>query len=182
MCASFSWETGFQFCKIVLYLSKICVKAFEGNIWKISRNKKFHQMTQEPVGHLICRLALPCIISMLVTAFYNMADTFFVGMLKTPAPPAPWAWFFPYGHHPGSGLFLWPRQRQLISRELGRQILNRPPTWPPPAFSPLWTAGILICVLGQLFLTPLATLLGSTPTILPTPGTICGSYCWVLPG
>ena len=28
-------------------------------------------------------------------------------------------------------------------------------------------AGILICLLGQLFLTPLATLLGSTPTILP---------------
>ena len=44
---------------------------------------KFHQMTETPVSRLICRLALPCIISMLVTSFYNMADTFFVGMLKS---------------------------------------------------------------------------------------------------
>ena len=42
--------------------------------------KKHRQMTETPVGPLILRLALPCIVSMLVTAFYNMADTFFVGM------------------------------------------------------------------------------------------------------
>lgn len=30
-------------------------------------------------------MALPCVVSMLVTAFYNMADTFFVGMLKSKA-------------------------------------------------------------------------------------------------
>ena len=46
------------------------------------QEQKFHQMTETPVGSLICRLALPCILSMLVTSFYNMADTFFVGMLK----------------------------------------------------------------------------------------------------
>ena len=39
---------------------------------------KFKQMTEPPVGKLICRLAVPCIISMLVTSFYNMADTYFV--------------------------------------------------------------------------------------------------------
>ena len=47
--------------------------------------KKYRQMTETPVGPLILRLALPCIVSMLVTAFYNMADTFFVGMLKSNA-------------------------------------------------------------------------------------------------
>ena len=45
------------------------------------QEQKFHQMTEIPVSRLICRLALPCIISMLVTSFYNMADTFFVGMV-----------------------------------------------------------------------------------------------------
>ena len=49
------------------------------------QEQKFIQMTQSPVEGLICRLAVPCIISMLVTAFYNMADTFFVGMLKSNA-------------------------------------------------------------------------------------------------
>ena len=47
------------------------------------QEQKFQQMTETPVGRLICHLALPCIISMLVTAFYNMADTFFVGMLQS---------------------------------------------------------------------------------------------------
>ena len=42
------------------------------------QEQKFHRMTETPVSRLICRLALPCIISMLVTSFYNMADTFSV--------------------------------------------------------------------------------------------------------
>ena len=49
------------------------------------QEKKFIQMTQPPVEGLICRLAVPCIISMLVTSFYNMADTYFVGMLHSNA-------------------------------------------------------------------------------------------------
>jgi Na+-driven multidrug efflux pump len=54
------------------------------------QERKFIAMTQPPVGGIICRLAVPCIISMLVTAFYNMADTFFVGMLKAMPPPVRW--------------------------------------------------------------------------------------------
>ena len=42
------------------------------------QEEKFIQMTQPPVGGLILKLAVPCIVSMLVTTFYNMADTFFV--------------------------------------------------------------------------------------------------------
>ncbi len=47
--------------------------------------QKFREMTQAPVGRLVGRLAFPCIISMLVTAFCNMADTFFVGMMDSNA-------------------------------------------------------------------------------------------------
>ena len=39
------------------------------------------RMLETPVSRLIPVLAVPTIISMLVTSFYNMADTFFVGML-----------------------------------------------------------------------------------------------------
>ena len=38
---------------------------------------KFTKMTTEPVERLVCKLAVPTIISMLVTTFYNLADTFF---------------------------------------------------------------------------------------------------------
>ena len=50
-----------------------------------SQQQKYERMTKGPVGRTICSLAVPCIISMLVTSFYNMADTFFVGMLKSNA-------------------------------------------------------------------------------------------------
>ena len=49
---------------------------------------RFIRMTTEPVSRLILSLAIPTIISMLVTALYNMADTFFVGRLSTTATAA----------------------------------------------------------------------------------------------
>lgn len=51
--------------------------------FEAKQEAKFHKMTETPVGRLICELAVPCIISMLITSFYNMADTYFVGMLKS---------------------------------------------------------------------------------------------------
>ncbi len=50
-----------------------------------TQEEKYRQMTEPPVSKLICKLAVPCIISMLVTSFYNMADTFFVGQLNSTA-------------------------------------------------------------------------------------------------
>lgn len=47
------------------------------------QEEKFQQMTEEPVGKLIRHLAVPCIISMMITAFYNLADTFFVGQMHS---------------------------------------------------------------------------------------------------
>ena len=61
------------------------------------QQRKFEQMTKEPVEGLICRLAVPCIISMLVTAFYNMADI--AGHINI--------------HYPGRRLLLRSGQRQL---------------------------------------------------------------------
>ena len=43
---------------------------------------KFILMTTTPVGSLVCSLAVPTIASMMVTALYNLADTYFVGMLE----------------------------------------------------------------------------------------------------
>ena len=49
---------------------------------KSEKHDRFVEMTEAPIAPLIIRLAIPCIISMLVSSFYNMADTFFVGMLN----------------------------------------------------------------------------------------------------
>ena len=51
----------------------------------MTRAEKERRMLADPIPSLIVRMAIPTIISMLVTTFYNMADTFFVGMLDSNA-------------------------------------------------------------------------------------------------
>ncbi len=132
------------------------------------QEQKFHQMTEEPVSRLIGRLALPCIISMLVTAFYNMADTFFVGMLKSnSATGAVGVVFSMMAIIQAVGFFFGHGSGNFISRELGRQNFEEASNMAATGFFSALATGILICALGQVFLEPLAYLLGSTDTILP---------------
>ena len=44
---------------------------------------QFIKMTQTPIPKLIVTLAVPTVASMLVSSIYNLADTFFVGQLKS---------------------------------------------------------------------------------------------------
>lgn len=50
-----------------------------------SAKDNYVHLTTTPVPRLITSLAVPTIISMLVTSFYNMADTYFVGNLNSAA-------------------------------------------------------------------------------------------------
>lgn len=43
---------------------------------------KFDKLANAPIKGLISSLAVPTILSMLVSAFYNMADSFFVGKIN----------------------------------------------------------------------------------------------------
>ena len=83
---------------------------------------KYRKMTEPPVGGLICRLAVPCIISMLVTSFYNMADTFFVGMLHSNAATgAVGVVFSMMAIIQAVGFFFGQGSGNYISRELGKK-------------------------------------------------------------
>ena len=100
------------------------------------QEQKFREMTQAPVGRLVGRLAFPCIISMLVTAFYNMADTFFVGMMDSNAATGAVGVVF-------SMMAIIPATAAATSSpgNWASTTWRRPPTWPPPAFSPPWPPG-----------------------------------------
>ena len=129
---------------------------------------KFSQMTEPPVHRLICKLAIPCIISMLVTSFYNMADTFFVGMLKSNAATgAVGVVFSMMAIIQAVGFFFGHGSGNYISRELGKKNYEEASNMAATGFYSALAAGVLICIVGQIFLEPLAYLLGSTDTILP---------------
>ena len=133
-----------------------------------AQEEKFIRMTQPPVEKLILKLAVPCIISMLVTSFYNMADTFFVGMLKSNAATgAVGVVFSMMAIIQAMGFFFGQGSGNYISRMLGQKKYDEASTMAANGFFLSLGAGILICVAGQIFLEPLAYLLGSTDTILP---------------
>ena len=133
-----------------------------------AQEQKFIAMTQPPVGSIICRLAVPCIISMLVTAFYNMADTFFVGMLESNAATgAVGVVFSMMAIIQAVGFFFGQGSGNYISRMMGKKNYDEASTMAATGFFTALAAGVVICVVGQIFLEPLSYLLGSTETILP---------------
>lgn len=54
----------------------------------MTQEERYRMMTEKPISRLIPGLAVPTIISMLITSIYNMADTFFVSQINTSASAA----------------------------------------------------------------------------------------------
>ena len=132
------------------------------------QEEKYHHLTTEPVGRLVCEMAVPTIISMLVTAAYNLADTFFVGLLHSNAATgAVGVVFSLMAIIQATGFFFGQGSGNYISRQLGRHQTEDAETMAISAVALAFLAGVVLLVLGQIFLRPLALLLGSTDTILP---------------
>ena len=132
------------------------------------QEEKFIRLTTAPVGKLISSLAVPTIISMMVTAAYNMADTFFVGMLHSnSATGAVGVVFSLMAIIQAMGFFFGHGSGNFISLELGRQNTERAAKMAATGVVFAFLAGTGLLLLGQIFLEPLARGLGSTETILP---------------
>ena len=80
---------------------------------------RFRDMTETPVPKLITRLSVPTIISMLVTAIYNAADTFFVGRISTEATAAVGLAFSAMAVIQALGFFCGQGSGNYLSRMLG---------------------------------------------------------------
>lgn len=133
----------------------------------MDEEKQYKRMTETPISRLVLKLAVPTIISMLITSIYNLADTYFVGQISTSASGAVGiiaslmaiiqALGFTLGHGSGS----------LISRSLGRHDTKAAVRFASTAFFTAIAVGLVLSSVGLSFLEPIANLLGSTPTILP---------------
>lgn len=130
-------------------------------------DRQYKEMTETSIEKLILRLSVPTIISMLVTNIYNMADTFFVGKLGTSASAAIGIVFslmtinqalgFMCGHGCGSN----------ISRKLGNKQGDAAIKFASTGFFMSLFLGVLIMIIGIIFMEPLLRIMGSTDTIMP---------------
>lgn len=129
--------------------------------------EKRKYLTEEKIPTLVLNMAVPSIISMLITSFYNMADTFFVGQIGTTATAAVGVIFplmniiqalgFTFGH--GSGNY--------ISRKLGQGEVEDAKKMAATGFVSALVAGAIFGLVGLVFLDGLVGILGATPTIAP---------------
>ena len=134
----------------------------------MDEQQKFHYMTTAPVGRLVGRMAVPTVISMLITSIYNMADTFFVGLLDNTSATGAVGVVFSFMAIIQACAFLFGQgSGNVISRLLGQQRHAEAERMASIGFYSALVAGGCITVLGLVFLDPLARLLGSTETILP---------------
>ena len=128
---------------------------------------QFESMTTEPIRKLTIRLAIPSMVSMVITTIYNIVDTWFVAQLGTQATAAVGislaimelisALGFLFGTGGGTriGLLLGVKDREeasVVGSTAG------------------FCAVMISCLLaaaGLVFLSPLMRLLGSSSTIQP---------------
>ena len=129
--------------------------------------EKYLQMTQQPVEKLVCRLAVPSILSMMVSAFYNMADTFFIGKISTQATGAVGVVFSYMALIQAIGFFFGHGSGNYISRALGRRQRDRAAAMASNGFFLCLGCGFVLLAGGFLGMDPLLRALGATETILP---------------
>ena len=134
----------------------------------MDRNEaQYIKMTETPVPRLICSLAIPTIVSMMISAIYNTADTYFVSQLGTSASGAVGIVMSLMGLIQSSGFLIGMGAASWISRLLGQKQDAEASEVAASGFYFSLTLGVLIAIFGMAFLNPIVMLLGATETIRP---------------
>lgn len=133
----------------------------------MEQNEKFVMMTETPIHVLIPKLAVPTIISMLITSIYNMADTFFVSQIGTSAAAAVGVIFSLMAIIQAIGFTFGMGCGSFISRSLGKKDVKSAEQAGALAFFTALTMGLLLALFGLLFIDKLVIFLGATETIAP---------------
>ena len=115
---------------------------------------------------LICRLAVPTILSMLVTGIYNAADTFFVGRISTQATAAVGLVFSVMALIQAVGFFCGQGSGTYISRMLGAGRRKESDEAAATGFALSLILGIIVAILGNAFASPLGLALGAGSTTM----------------
>lgn len=131
-----------------------------------SSNAKLKKMTNEPVEKLIVSLAVPTIISMLITTFYNLVDTKFIGSLGISyATAAVGIVYSLMNVIQAVGFFCGHGSGNYISRALGEKKVQEAGKMASTGFFFAIILGGLLCIIGQIFANPIAVILGARDPI-----------------
>ena len=133
----------------------------------ITQEERYTQMMNEPVETLIPKMAVPTIISMLVTSIYNMADTFFVSKLGTSASGAVGIIFSLMAIIQALAFMIGMGTGNNIARLLGQQKKEAAERYAAVGWITEFAVGVILAAVCLFALEPLVILLGATETIAP---------------
>ena len=141
-----------------------------------SQSKKMELLGSASIPKALLAMGIPTMIGMLVNAFYNLVDAYFVGGLGESQMGAI-SVVYPLGQVVvGLGLLFGNGAASYISRLLGRGDKENANKVASTALYSSISVGAVIIIISMMFLHPILKLLGATDSILPFAATYAGIY------
>lgn len=131
----------------------------------MEENEKIVLFEKTPIPSAVAKLSIPMVFSSLVMVLYNMADTYFVGMLNNPVENAAVALAAPVllAFNAVNNLF-GVGTSSMMSRALGRKDYDTVSESSAFGFYCSLISGILFGILCTILNSPLLTLIGADAT------------------
>ena len=124
-------------------------------------------LLHEPINRVIPRMAVPTIISMLITNIYNMADTFFVSQIGTSASGAVGVIFSAMAIIQAISFTIGMGSGTNVSQALGAGDNERADCFASTAFFTAFIVGVVLAFFSLRHIDGIVRFLGSTETIAP---------------
>lgn len=141
-----------------------------------SQSKKMELLGSASIPKALLSMGIPTMIGMLVNAFYNLVDAYFVGGLGESQMGAI-SVVYPLGQVVvGLGLLFGNGAASYISRLLGRGDKENANKVASTALYSSVSVGAVIILFSMVFLHPILKLLGATDSILPFASTYASIY------
>ena len=141
-----------------------------------SQSKKMELLGSASIPKALLAMGIPTMIGMLVNAFYNLVDAYFVGGLGESQMGAI-SVVYPLGQVVvGLGLLFGNGAASYISRLLGRGDKENADKVASTALYSSVSVGAVIIIISMVFLHPILKLLGATDSILPFAATYASIY------
>ena len=132
---------------------------------RITRENRRDYMLTEPMRRLVPAMALPTIMSAIISSLYNLADTYFVSQIGSGATAA-------VGINSSldqlisiTGSFFAMGASSYISRLIGAKNEKKAERVLATAFYTALAFGVVVLIIGKIFMVPLIRFLGATPDI-----------------
>ncbi|MBQ1272474.1 MAG: MATE family efflux transporter [Clostridia bacterium] len=131
----------------------------------MTQDERYRLMTESNLHTLIPKMAIPTIISMLVTSVYNLADTYFVSKISTEASAAVGVIFSLMALIQALGFTIGIGSATYVSRLLGQKNREEADRTVSTAFFTALVIGTLFATVGLIFREKIVTLLGAIPEV-----------------